>query len=337
MKKLIIVIFVLCNVLYSKGIQEIACLGDFKLQNGKVILDCKIGYRTFGKLNSEKSNVIIYPTWFGGTSENVSNLIGDENSFVDSSKYFIICIDALGNGVSSSPSNSEQQPGDSFPKFNIKDMVKSQYQLLTEHLKIYHLYGAIGGSMGSMQVFEWIAVYPDFIDKALPYVCSPFRNSYDLMWLSTELQIIKSGKESNMSDLEIMRSLKMVQNLLARTPDYIAENVDRREFDKYLEKFDDPLSKTFTVDNWESQVEAMYSHDITKYYNYSLEETAENINSELLMIISKRDHLVHPEPSRTLAKLMNAEIIELDNYCGHLGIGCDMEISKEAVHRFFGM
>ncbi len=55
---------------------QFADLGDFPLENGAVIQDCRIGYRTFGELNAEKSNAILYPTWFGGTSENLSSLIG---------------------------------------------------------------------------------------------------------------------------------------------------------------------------------------------------------------------------------------------------------------------
>ena len=55
--------------------QQFARLGDFKLESGEVIRDCRIGYRTFGKLNDDKSNAILFPTWAGGTSEQAkSNL-----------------------------------------------------------------------------------------------------------------------------------------------------------------------------------------------------------------------------------------------------------------------
>jgi hypothetical protein len=89
-------------------------LGDFRLVSGEVIHDCRLGYRTFGKLNAEKSNAVLFPTWFTGTTENLVGLIGP-GKLVDPDEYFVILADALGNGVSSSPSNSKQQPRMRFP------------------------------------------------------------------------------------------------------------------------------------------------------------------------------------------------------------------------------
>ena len=80
--------------------QQFAKLGDLKLQNGGVIRDCRIGYRTFGKINANKSNVIIFPTWAGGTTEQLQSSIGP-GKLVDSTKYFVVAIDVLSNGVRS--------------------------------------------------------------------------------------------------------------------------------------------------------------------------------------------------------------------------------------------
>src|SRR6185312_10432895 len=92
---------------------------------------------------------------------------------VDSSTYFVVLVDAFGNGVSSSPSNSAQQPGDAFPEFTIADIVRSQYRLATETLGLTHLHAVVGISMGGMQVFQWLVAYPGFIDRAVSIVGSP--------------------------------------------------------------------------------------------------------------------------------------------------------------------
>src|SRR4026208_2376836 len=89
--------------------QQFANIGDLKLQNGGVIRQCRVGYRAFGKLNSDKSHVILVPTWAGGTTEQLASSIG-EGRLIDSDRYFVVAIDALSNGVSSSPSNSRLQP-----------------------------------------------------------------------------------------------------------------------------------------------------------------------------------------------------------------------------------
>jgi homoserine O-acetyltransferase len=69
----------------------------------------------------------------------------------------VILVDALGNGLSSSPSNTSN-----FPDITIHDMVVAEHELLTRKLKISHLYAVMGISMGGMQTFEWLASYPDF-------------------------------------------------------------------------------------------------------------------------------------------------------------------------------
>ena len=110
---------------------KIGDLGDFKLENGAVIRDCRIAYHTSGKLNDDKSNIVLWPTWFTGSSKQLIPLAGSDG-YVDPSRYFVIFVDALGNGISSSPSNSSVQPRMEFPVFTIRDMVNSQYRLLTE-------------------------------------------------------------------------------------------------------------------------------------------------------------------------------------------------------------
>ena len=108
--------------------QQFASLGDFKLENGATIRDCRIGYRTFGNLNADRSNAVLITTWAGGTTEQLKSSIA-AGGLIDPTKYFVIAIDALGNGVSSSPSNSRLQPRMKFPQFTLRDAVNTQHEL----------------------------------------------------------------------------------------------------------------------------------------------------------------------------------------------------------------
>jgi len=332
--KVLMVIGIGLTLLFADGEQQFARLGDFELENGAVIKDCQIGYRILGEMNSDKSNILLYPTWFGGTSEHVSGLVGPEK-FVDNSELCVIIVDALGNGVSSSPSNSKKQKNGKFPEFTIYDMVQSQYKLLTEHLDIKHLYGIIGGSMGSFQTFEWVVCYPDFIDKALPYVCSPALSSYDLLQLQLQLDIIEASRNAGFPEQKIQRLANITTELFARTPEYIVENHPRVEFDKYLAGFDREPSEQFTSWNKASQIQAMQQHNIFRHYGGSQENAARAIKAEILMIVSATDHIVNPIPARKFAQILDCEIVVLENNCGHLAIGCEMERCSRIVGDFF--
>ena len=325
---------VLVGLLEAKPAQKFACLGDFELENGEKIIDCRVGYRTYGELNDKRSNAILYPTWFEGTTEHMDNLIG-EGKFLDPSGFYIITIDAFGNGVSSSPSNSIKQPGEKFPRFSIHDMVKAEYIVLTEKLGIDHLYGMIGGSMGSFQVFEWLVAYPDFADKALPYVCSPKLTSYDLLLLHTQLNIIESSKVAQMQHREITKSLNMITALFARTPNYMVENTSREEFPDYLLTFNNISRNDFDIYDKRSQIRAMLSHDITRLFDRSMAETIKRLRTEVFIMVSETDHIVNPQPAKEFARLTDSRIEVLQNNCGHLAIGCEMEKAAELVNNFF--
>src|ERR1700760_2272754 len=73
----------------AEGTQQFASLGDFKSQSGIVLRDFRLGYRTLGKLDANKANAILWPTWLGGTTKDLLNFIGP-GKVVDSGKYFVI-------------------------------------------------------------------------------------------------------------------------------------------------------------------------------------------------------------------------------------------------------
>src|SRR3954468_14000131 len=113
-------------------------IGDLRLESGEVIKDFAISYVTHGKLNEKKSNAILMVTAISGNHHRLDFLIGPGKA-LDTDKYFIICTDAIANGLTTSPSNSTAQPRMQFPKFLIRDMVVSQHRLMTEHLGIDHV------------------------------------------------------------------------------------------------------------------------------------------------------------------------------------------------------
>ncbi len=145
------------------------CMGDFKLESGEAIRDFCISYVTHGTLNADKSNAVLMVTAIGGNHHRIDYLIGPGRA-LDPAKYFIIATDAIGNGLTTSPSNSKAQPRMQFPKFNLRDMVSSQQRLVAEKFAINKLVTVIGASMGGMQALQWAVSYPGMMSSIVPII-----------------------------------------------------------------------------------------------------------------------------------------------------------------------
>ena len=313
-------------------------LGDFGLESGQTIRDCRIGYRIFGKLNADKSNVVLFPTWFTGTTKDLVGLIGPGKR-VDSSKYYVIAVDALGDGVSSSPSNSKLQPHMKFPVFSIRDMVKAEHQLVENVLHISHLRAVIGISMGGMQAFQWMVSYPGFMDRAVPIVGTPKLTAYDLLLWEAEMHAIKADRAWNDGEYQSppeagMKTVADIHALALETPAYRARQTDPGHFREFLTAKEQDTMRGFDCNNWVRQLEAMMSHDISKPLGGDMKKTAASVKARVLVIVGLQDHMVNPQPALDFARLMQAHTLEVNSDCGHLVTSCETQKIDAAVARF---
>ena len=314
--------------------QQFANIGDLKLQNGGVIRDCRVGFRTFGELNRDRSNVIVFPTWASGTTEQLSSNIGPGKP-VDSSKYFVVAIDALSNGVSSSPSNSRLQPRMQFPQFTLRDTVESQHELLTKTLKLDHVYAMIGISMGGMQVFQWLVAYPDFMDKAIPIVGSPRLAPYDLLIWQAQIDALMGNRDWNGGNYKVnpARPLDFAfgQMLLTTPADY---NRRKKREDVLKDLGNADKENLFDANDKIRQAQAMMSLDVSRDFGGSLERAARAVKAKVLVVVSRFDHVVTPEPATEFAALLGAPLLVLESDCGHLATSCESQRVGEAVTKF---
>ncbi|RKP47686.1 alpha/beta fold hydrolase [Pararobbsia silviterrae] len=158
-------------------------LGDVKLQSGMTIPDAKLAYKTYGELNAAKDNVIVYPTWYSGQHYENEWLIGAGKA-LDPDKYFIIVPNMLNNGLSSSPSNTPA-PYDAarFPRVTAYDNVQLQWRLVTEAFGIEKIALVTGWSMGALQTYHWGAMYPDMVERILPFQGSAKCSRHNFVFL----------------------------------------------------------------------------------------------------------------------------------------------------------
>ena len=303
---------------------ETAFLGDFKTTNSGLIKDLKVTYRTIGQLSADKSNVVLWPTWFTGTSEDVFTTNTLDNT-LNTKGLYIIIVDALANGVSSSPSNTKQ-----FPEITIRDMVNSQYKLLTEHLQITHLHAIVGISMGGMQAYEWLVSYPHFMDKAITIVSTPKQSAFDILVWQTQAALITSAKNKKQMDVAIRRAYDIFHmNLL--TPTAFSQKLTPENVKIYMAgKYQNMMEPS----NYLASIRAMIKHDIYKSTDTELKDIQQKIKAELLTIVSASDHLVNPLSSLALAKKLANEVHVLAGNNGHMAAFLQSKEIKQTTALF---
>ena len=322
------------QLLHAEGELRLADLGDFRLESGQVIRECRLGYRTFGTLNRERSNAILFPTWFAGTSKDLVDLgfIGP-SKLADTSRYFVVAVDAFGDGVSSSPSNSKKQPGRTFPEFSVRDMVKAQHQLLTKYLGLERLHAVIGISMGGMQAFQWVLSYPGFAQKAVSIVGTPRAASSDLILFDAGLRGIDTLNAIGDGEALGPEASAALLALAALTPEFYLKNFSRSDLARAVDGAQQIIIK-YNLTDWAWQLKAMSGHDIYRRPVTTEKEAAGAIRTKLMVIVSRNDILVNPEPSLALAASLKAETLVLQGECGHFSVVCEPDKITSATAAF---
>lgn len=164
---------------YPTPVQGDYVISEFEFESGEKLKNLSLHYTTLGKPtrgeDGKVNNAILIKHGTTGTGNQflsprfAGNLFGPGQT-LDANKYYIILTDDIGHGMSSKPSDSLRM---NFPKYTYDDMVRANYKLLTEHLKVDHLRLVTGTSMGGMQSWVWGYTYPDFMDALMPLASIP--------------------------------------------------------------------------------------------------------------------------------------------------------------------
>jgi homoserine O-acetyltransferase/O-succinyltransferase len=165
-------------------------LRDCTLESGRSMPDARIVWKTHGTLAAAKDNVILYPTSFSASHDDVEWLIGPDG-VLDPTRWFIVIPNTFGNGLSSSPSNTPDYPALVTPA----DNVHAQRRLLGDVFGIERLAAVYGWSMGAQQAYHWAALYPDATGRIV-VVCGSARTAvHNRVFLLALTSILEAAPE----------------------------------------------------------------------------------------------------------------------------------------------
>jgi homoserine O-acetyltransferase len=189
------------NTYYSQemhGPYEVHDIGDLQLEEGGTIRGCKLAYATLGTLNAAKNNAILVSTWYSGTSKIMEQVYTGRGRALDPDTYFIIIVNQIGSGLSTSPHNTPGPSGmGNFPRVRIGDDVRAQHRLITEKFNLQSLALVVGGSMGAQQTYEWAVRYPDMVQRAAPIAGTARNTEHDSLFAATLVDAITSDPGFN--------------------------------------------------------------------------------------------------------------------------------------------
>ena len=173
-------------------------IGNLELEEGGTLRPCKLAYATFGTLNAAKDNAILVPTWYSGTNKIIEQVYIGQGHALDPDKYFIVVVNQIGNGLSTSPHNTAAPGGmGNFPHVRIGDDVRAQHKLLSEKFALERLALVVGGSMGAQQTYEWAVRYPDMVKRAAAIAGTAKNTEHDFLFAETLVDAITSDPGFN--------------------------------------------------------------------------------------------------------------------------------------------
>ncbi|GAA5837095.1 hypothetical protein JCM9279_005584 [Rhodotorula babjevae] len=184
--------------------QSIATVDSFTLESGVTLENVPVGFRTWGKLNESKDNVMVICHALTGSSD-VEDwwgpLLGQSHAF-DPTRYFIFCANVMGSpyGTASPVTVNPVRDdggwwGPEFPRTTVRDDVRL-HKLLLDHLGVSTVAAVIGGSMGGMAVLEWpLTSPPGYIRNICPIATSARHSAWGISWGEAQRQSIYSDPD----------------------------------------------------------------------------------------------------------------------------------------------
>ncbi len=337
------------------------------LESGEKLGPITLAYETYGELNAQKSNAILVLHALSGDAHVAgangwwTSLIGPGKS-LDTNKYFVVCSNVIGGcqgstGPSSTNPKTGKPYGTDFPLVTIGDMVNAQAKLM-EHLGIKKLLAVIGGSMGGMQVLQWMIAYPERICSAIPIATTLKHTPQQIAFNEVGRQAIiadpdwKNGHYySSSAPTKGLALARMIGHITYMSDVSMAQKFGRRvredkepfkfgaefEVEGYLRNRGDSFVKRFDANSY------LYITKAIDYFNIlnekSIATVFKGLNAKVLVISFKSDWLYPSYQSQDIVKAcklagVDTTYCEINSTYGHDSFLLETEQENQLIKHF---
>ena len=310
---------------------DIYTIKDFQCSDG-VKLDINIAYRTFG--NKDKPAVLL-PTCFGGVIDSTLGLL-KPGKVLDpaNDQYYVIVVAMLGNGESSSPSNTPA-PHDrlNFPKTKYVDNIRAQYRLVTDCLGLSSLHAVIGFSMGCQQMYHWVTLYPDFVKFGVGLAGSAKTSWHNYCFLEGPKNALLCSADYHdgaYTDRPVkgLKAFGRAYSAWALSAAWFREEKWRAAGHESLEAYLKADWDDFGFDACDllCLVHTWQSGNIADYTGGDYIKALQSIKAPLLIMPCRTDQYFPPEDSEfEVAHLKSGTLKVIESIGGHIAGGCASE------------
>ena len=315
------------------GAYDLIGIGDLALEEGGTIRGCKLAVATQGTLNADRSNAILVPTWYSGTSRIMQDVYVGAGRPLDPAKYFCIFVNQIGNGLSTSPSNTSGAGGGAdFPHVRIGDDVVAQQRLVTEHFGIKKLALVIGGSMGAQQTYEWAVRFPDTVERAAPIAGTAKNTEHDFLFTQTLIDAIttdpgfKNGKYGSSEEVKAgLRRHAMIWTVMGWSTEFFQDGRHKAlgftDMNHFVEAFMCGYFGPMDPNNLLTMAWKWQRGDVSRHTGGDLAKALGRIRAKTFVMPISHDMFFPPaDCKREAALIAGTEFRPLDSIDGHLGL-----------------
>ena len=344
----------------EQNLKKIIIKKPLKLDCGKTINNFPLAYETYGSLNESKDNAILvfhaltgdqYVTGINPVTKKEGwwiHAVGPDKS-IDTKKYFVICANVIGGCMGSfGPSHKNEETnkiyGTDFPVITINDMVNAQVNLL-DHFEIKKLFSVIGGSMGGMQVLQFVSNFPDKTRTAVPIACTYSHSAQNIALNELGRQAITAdhnwlaGEYSSRNKVpdKGLAVARMAAHITYLSKKGLQEKFGRKlqerddfkfgfdadfQIESYLRHQGSVFVDRFDANSYLYITRAMDYFDLAKQFNGNLSNAFKKTNSKFFIISFTSDWLYPTQENKEIVIALNAiganvGFVEIESDKGH--------------------